>query len=104
MATMDIIKLHGGQPANFLDVGGKCFDNVTKESRSSPAGGVKEEQVLDAFKILFNDNQVIHLSHTRLKSIRHSHLSRLKPFWSISSVVLSIVRSLPMESKKLARN
>jgi succinyl-CoA synthetase beta subunit len=23
MATMDIIKLHGGQPANFLDVGGK---------------------------------------------------------------------------------
>ncbi|CAF3512249.1 unnamed protein product [Adineta steineri] len=42
MATMDIIKLHGGQPANFLDVG----------------GGVKEEQVLDAFKILFTDNQV----------------------------------------------
>jgi len=42
MATMDIIKLHGGQPANFLDVG----------------GGVKEEQVLDAFKILFQDNQV----------------------------------------------
>jgi succinyl-CoA synthetase beta subunit len=42
MATMDIIKLHGGQPANFLDVG----------------GGVKEEQVLDAFKILFNDTQV----------------------------------------------
>jgi succinyl-CoA synthetase beta subunit len=26
MATMDIIKLHGGQPANFLDVGGKFFD------------------------------------------------------------------------------
>ncbi|CAF0730261.1 unnamed protein product [Didymodactylos carnosus] len=42
MGTMDIIKLHGGQPANFLDVG----------------GGVKEEQVLDAFKILFNDPQV----------------------------------------------
>merc|ERR1712157_33462 len=36
MATMDIIKLHGGDPANFLDVGGgatkdqvqKAFDNV----------------------------------------------------------------------------
>jgi len=27
MATMDIIKLHGGQPANFLDVGGKQFEN-----------------------------------------------------------------------------
>ncbi len=33
MATMDIIKLHGGSPANFLDVG----------------GGVQEEQVRDAF-------------------------------------------------------
>ena len=30
MATMDIIKLHGGDPANFLDVGG----SATKESSS----------------------------------------------------------------------
>lgn len=36
MATMDIIKLNGGAPANFLDVG----------------GGVKEEQVHQAFRIL----------------------------------------------------
>lgn len=36
MATMDIIKLHGGEPANFLDVG----------------GGVTESQVLHAFTIL----------------------------------------------------
>lgn len=36
MATMDIIKLHGGEPANFLDVG----------------GGVQEDQVLKAFQIL----------------------------------------------------
>lgn len=36
MATMDIIKLNGGEPANFLDVG----------------GGVKEEQVYQAFRIL----------------------------------------------------
>ena len=57
---MDIIKLHGGQPANFLDVGGKKFFVKCKMRifilRS--IGGVKEEQVLDAFKILFNDNQV----------------------------------------------
>ena len=32
-----------------------------KQSRYSSSGGVKEEQVLDAFKILFSDNQVIHL-------------------------------------------
>lgn len=36
MATMDIIKLHGGEPANFLDVG----------------GGVNEDQVHTAFRIL----------------------------------------------------
>lgn len=42
MATMDIIKLHNGEPANFLDVG----------------GGVNEEQVLRAFKLLTNDPQV----------------------------------------------
>ena len=41
MATMDLIKLHGGQPANFLDVG----------------GGATSERVAEAFKlILSNDN------------------------------------------------
>ncbi|MFZ0968671.1 MAG: ADP-forming succinate--CoA ligase subunit beta, partial [Candidatus Acidiferrales bacterium] len=39
MATMDIIKLSGGSPANFLDVG----------------GGASEEQVRNAFKILLSD-------------------------------------------------
>lgn len=39
MSTMDIIKYHGGQPANFLDVG----------------GGANAEQVAEAFKILLSD-------------------------------------------------
>ena len=42
MATMDIIKFYGGSPANFLDVG----------------GGVTEEQVTEAFKILIADPKV----------------------------------------------
>ncbi|XP_043238347.1 succinate--CoA ligase [GDP-forming] subunit beta, mitochondrial-like [Amphibalanus amphitrite] len=42
MATMDIIKLHGGEPANFLDCG----------------GGVQEEQVKSAFQLLTNDKNV----------------------------------------------
>lgn len=42
MATMDIIKLHGSSPANFLDVG----------------GNVKEDQVLRAFQILLADKNV----------------------------------------------
>jgi succinyl-CoA synthetase beta subunit len=42
MATMDIIKLHGGQPANFLDVG----------------GGATKEMVTQAFKILLSDAKV----------------------------------------------
>ncbi|XP_020210506.1 succinate--CoA ligase [ADP-forming] subunit beta, mitochondrial [Cajanus cajan] len=42
MATMDIIKLHGGTPANFLDVGGNA----------------SEGQVIEAFKILTADDKV----------------------------------------------
>ena len=42
MATMDIIKLHGGEPANFLDVG----------------GGVQEQQVTEAFRIISEDKAV----------------------------------------------
>lgn len=42
MATMDIIKLYGGQPANFLDVG----------------GGATKERVIEAFKLILADSQV----------------------------------------------
>ena len=42
MSTMDIIKLHGGEPANFLDVG----------------GGADTEQVTEAFRILLGDPNV----------------------------------------------
>lgn len=42
MATMDIVKLHGGNPANFLDVG----------------GGATKERVTEAFKIILSDSNV----------------------------------------------
>ena len=42
MATMDIIKLHGGEPANFLDVG----------------GGATAEQVAEGFRIILSDPEV----------------------------------------------
>lgn len=42
MATMDLIKLHGGEPANFLDVG----------------GGATKERVTEAFKIILSDEKV----------------------------------------------
>ncbi len=42
MATMDVIKLHGGEPANFLDVG----------------GGATKERVTEAFKIILSDQNV----------------------------------------------
>jgi succinyl-CoA synthetase beta subunit len=42
MATMDIVKLHGGAPANFLDVG----------------GGATKERVSEAFKIILSDDKV----------------------------------------------
>ena len=42
MATMDIIKLYGGKPANFLDVG----------------GGATKDRVVEAFKIILEDDSV----------------------------------------------
>ncbi|WP_131762339.1 ADP-forming succinate--CoA ligase subunit beta [Legionella jamestowniensis] len=42
MATMGVIKLHGGEPANFLDVG----------------GGATKERVSEAFKIILSDKNV----------------------------------------------
>jgi len=42
MGTMDIVKLHGGAPANFLDVG----------------GGATKERVSEAFKIILSDDSV----------------------------------------------
>lgn len=42
MATMDLVQLHGGQPANFLDVG----------------GGASAERVAEAFKLILSDGRV----------------------------------------------
>ena len=42
MATMDLIKTHGGEPANFLDVG----------------GSVNEKRVIEAFEIILSDKKV----------------------------------------------
>jgi succinyl-CoA synthetase beta subunit len=42
MATMDMVKLHGGEPANFLDVG----------------GGATAERVTEAFKLILSDEKV----------------------------------------------
>jgi succinyl-CoA synthetase beta subunit len=42
MATMDLVKLHGGEPANFLDVG----------------GGTTAERVAEAFKLILSDTKV----------------------------------------------
>ncbi|SFP56446.1 succinyl-CoA synthetase (ADP-forming) beta subunit [Geopseudomonas sagittaria] len=42
MGTMDIVNLHGGKPANFLDVG----------------GGATKERVVEAFKIILSDSNV----------------------------------------------
>lgn len=48
MATCDIIDLHGGKPANFLDLG----------------GGVQERQVYEAFKLLNADPKVCKICST----------------------------------------
>lgn len=77
MATMDIIKLYGGEPANFLDVG----------------GGVTVNQVIEAFNILTTDPKV-RKNYIFLKFFKAS------PFWDIC---LSLYLSAVCEWMWLAR-
>ena len=60
MATMDIIKLSGGEPANFLDVG----------------GGANAEQIKNAFRILMADKNVQGRADQHLR--RHPALRRAR--------------------------
>lgn len=59
MATMDIIKLHGGEPANFLDVG----------------GGATSQQVTDAFRLITSDKNVRTCTGTCIYQIARNHIT-----------------------------
>ena len=50
MATMDIIKLHGGSPANFLDVGGGATANQVKEAFKIITGDPKVNALPDGYE------------------------------------------------------
>ena len=75
MATMDMIKLHKGEPANFLDVG----------------GNVNEDQVYHAFKLLTSDDQVKYIFVNPLAS-----LIKIKDAWMLA-VVLYLTWILRMQ-------
>jgi succinyl-CoA synthetase beta subunit len=64
MATMDIIKLHGGSPANFLDVGG-----------DAPV-----ERVTTAFEIIFTDPHVagvlVNRTRQEIPNVDHGEIEK----------------------------
>ena len=68
MATMDIIKLHGGEPANFLDIG----------------GGATIEQVMAAFKIISEDKKVHVLYTSPVLEEKKFHMDLVTPFPLVS--------------------
>jgi len=79
MATMDIIKLYGGEPANFLDVG----------------GGVQEHQVREAFRIISEDAKV--------KGILVNVFGGIVDCATIANGVVHAYRSLDMKLPVIAR-
>ena len=92
MSTMDIIKLHGGEPANFLDVG----------------GGANVEQVTEAFRILLSDKNVKAVLVNIFGGIIEVHHDRQRPSWpptsrSASTCPWSCAWKGP-KSKKAARS
>ena len=79
MATMDIIKLYGGSPANFLDVG----------------GGATEEQVKKAFELLNSDDHV--------KSILVNIFGGIMRCDVIAAGIIAAVRDLGMKKPIIIR-
>lgn len=77
MATMDIIKFHGGDPANFLDVG----------------GGANESQVTEAFNILVSDMNV--------KAILVNIFGGIMKCDTIAQGVINAYKTLEKQEKRL---
>ena len=77
MATMDIIKHYGGDPANFLDVG----------------GGATKEKVTEAFKIILSDEKVKGFSLT-FSAVSCVVTSLLKVLWLLLESLVLTVHSL----------
>eukprot|EP00069_Balaena_mysticetus_P019128 bmy_11901T0 len=95
MATMDIIKLHGGTPANFLDVG----------------GGATVHQVTEAFKLITSDKKVVFLNlNTKLEYRRANKINSIEkneishePFSATMkcNVILKVTQGKNQESRML---
>jgi succinyl-CoA synthetase beta subunit len=79
MATMDLIKLHGGQPANFLDVG----------------GGATPERVAAAFELI--------LSNSRVRAVLVNIFGGIVRCDTIAAGIISAVRKVGVQVPVVAR-
>lgn len=77
MATMDIIKLHGGTPANFLDVG----------------GGATAQQVTEAFRLITSDKKVTYNIVTLLIVVYSQNYMLFSCIYSVIQLQLSVIVS-----------
>jgi succinyl-CoA synthetase beta subunit len=94
MTTMDIIKLFGGEPANFLDIG----------------GGASAEKVATALKIILSDSSVkavlfnIFGGITRCDLVAEGILAALKNVKSDVPMVVRLVGTNAVEGRKLLQD
>ncbi len=94
MATMDIIKFYGGEPANFLDVG----------------GGTSEERVKEAFNILLSDTNVkavfvnIFGGIVRTDLVANGIVNALKEVELKVPIVIRLVGTNEAEGRKIIEN
>jgi succinyl-CoA synthetase beta subunit len=79
MATMDITKLHGGEPANFLDIG----------------GGARAEKVATALRIILSDPNV--------KAVLFNIFGGITRCDEVATGILEALREVPTEVPMVAR-
>ena len=94
MATMDLIKLHGGEPANFLDVG----------------GGTTAAKVAEAFKLILSDKKVkavlvnIFGGIVRCDLIAEGIISAVREVGVAIPVIVRLEGTNAVQGKELLRN
>jgi len=94
MTTMDIIKLYGGEPANFLDIG----------------GGASAEKVTAALRIILSDNNVkavllnVFVGITRCDEVAHGIISALNEIQPKIPMVIRLVGTNAEEGQAILAN
>merc|ERR1719305_243983 len=99
MATMDIIKLHGGSPANFLDVGGGATANQVKEAFKIITGDPKVNPIVVRLQGTNVDEAKVMIGSSGLKILPVDNLDEAARLACKLSNIVAVAREAHLDVK-----